>query len=98
LGRKASGAHQLLFEKDYAWLALGIIIAGIVTGLQRTITTARFDFGNVQEFTGILIKSPAPILVSDQAVEGEKILYLVSPTKYGLPDDVAENTTFNMSG
>lgn len=69
---------------------LGILVAGLVAGLQKTITSAWFDFGNIQEFSGVLINGPAPMLVVDNPVEGEKIIYLVSPLKYGFPFEVAE--------
>ncbi len=80
------------FLKKTALLLLvsSLVVAGIVTVLQSTVSTGRFDFGNVQEFTGVLIKSPVPMLVADKEVEGEKIFYLVGPMKYGFPTDVAE--------
>jgi hypothetical protein len=88
--KPAEPISSFLKKTTLRLIVLGVVIAGIVTALQMTISTARFDFGNVQEFTGILIKNPAPMLVADQEVEGEKIFYLVSPLKYGFPDEVAE--------
>ncbi|MCZ6673929.1 MAG: hypothetical protein O7C75_13435 [Verrucomicrobia bacterium] len=73
-----------------ALVVIAIVVAGIVAAAQRTISTAWFDFGNVQEFTGVLIKSPTPMLITDNEVEGEKIFYLVARNKYGFPEAVAE--------
>lgn len=71
-------------------LAVSFIVAGLVTAMQQTVSSGRFEFGNVKDFSGILIKSPAPMLVSDTEIDGEKIFYLVAPLKNGFSAELAE--------
>lgn len=64
-----------------AGLALGVA----VPALQQTVPKdAAWDFKN-REFTGILVKEPAPVLVGD---DGE-VRFLVNPFKYGFDPEVA---------
>ena len=71
-------------------LVASLVVAGLVTAMQGTVSSARFEFGNVKDFSGVLIKSPAPMLVSDQEIDGEKIFYLVAPLKNGFSAELAE--------
>lgn len=74
---------------------LGIIVFAAIVSLltalnQRTVGKGIFDFGNVQAFSGILVKEPVPMLISRTPIEGEHTLYLVNPFKHGFPPDLAE--------
>lgn len=92
IGWEASPAAPIsafLKKTTLLLVVVALLVAGVVAALQRTITTGRFDFGNIQEFSGVLIAQPAPMLIADQPIEGEKILYLVAPLKYGFPEMVA---------
>jgi hypothetical protein len=54
--------------------------------LQGTLAKdASFDFGNLQEFEGVLVKEPVPMLVGEKAV-----WYLVNPLKHGFDEELAE--------
>ena len=47
--------------------ALGAVaIAAALPALQQSVSEdARFDYGNLQDFSGILVKDPVPMLISD---------------------------------
>jgi hypothetical protein len=47
---------------------------------------ATFDYGNHQEFSGVLVKNPVPMLVGDDEV----VRYLVNPFKHGFEPELAE--------
>ena len=67
-------------------LVLALMVAGGLAAFQGTIAEdATFEFGNTQEFEGILVKEPVPMLVGERAV-----WYLVNPFKYGFDPAVAE--------
>lgn len=93
IGWEAKAADPIRsFLKGVSLLLLvgSLAIAGLVTALQKTVTEGRFDFGKVREFSGILLRSPTPMLIADSEVEGEKIFYLVAMLKHGFPTEVAE--------
>ena len=93
IGWEAKPAAQIsAFVKKVTLLMVvaGLAMAGMVTATQRTVGTGRFDFGNAQDFSGVLVNGPAPMLISASEVGGEKIFYLVAPLKRGFPADVAE--------
>lgn len=71
------------------FVTLGIAIAVGTTSMQKTVSSGTFDFGNMREFSGILVKSPTPMLIADTESEEERIYYLVAPMKYGFPVAVA---------
>lgn len=67
-------------------LVLALVVAGGVAALQGTIAEdASFEFGNTQEFEGVLVKEPVPMLVGESAV-----WYLVNPFKHGFDPELAE--------
>ena len=88
--KPAAPVSAFLKKTTLLLIVISLAVGGLVAVFQKTITSAWFDFGNVQEFSGVLINGPAPMLVSDTQIEGEKILYLVSPFKFGFPGEVAE--------
>ena len=68
-------------------VVIALVLAAAIPALQRTVAEdARFDYGNVQEFNGILIKDPVPMLVSDKKV----VYLLVHPFKHGFDARLAE--------
>jgi hypothetical protein len=73
------------------WTILGLcivaVVAAIVPWLQQGVAKdASFDYGNLQEFTGVLVKDPVPMLVGDDSV----VRFLVNPFKHGFEPDLAE--------
>ena len=80
-----------LKKTTFRLIFMALVVGGLVGTLQKTVTSAWFDFGHVREFSGVLVDGPAPMLVADQPVEGEKILYLVSPLKFGFPEQTAKS-------
>lgn len=67
-----------------------LVLAAMLPTFQRTIAGgATFDFGNVREFVGILVKEPAPMLVGTGDDDGS-VFYLVNPHKHGFEPGVAE--------
>ena len=64
-----------------------LAVAVLVPMLQGTVAEdASFDFGNEQEFAGVLVKDPVPMLVGDD----DEIRFLVNPLKFGFDEQVAE--------
>ena len=47
------------------FVVVGLAIAGVATALQQTVTSGTFNYGNVQEFSGVLVKNPVPMLITD---------------------------------
>ena len=93
IGWEASPAAPIsafLKKTTLLLIVIALLVAGLVAALQRTITSGRFDFGNIQEFSGVIVAQPAPMLIADSPIEGEKILYLVAPLKYGFPQALAD--------
>jgi hypothetical protein len=69
------------------------LVAGLAfAGLQRTIGKAWFEYGNIREFSGLLVKSPVPMLLTESPDEqsGESVYLLVNPFKHGYPLEQAE--------
>ena len=78
-------------KRTIALIALiSFVVAGVTAAFQSNITSGQFDFGNTQEFSGVFLKNPVPMLVADDPVEGEQILYLVAPLKFGIPRGTAD--------
>ena len=82
--------RQFVKKSCLALLALGLIVAALTTAMQQTTGPGSFDVGRVREFTGILLKDPVPVLISDEPVQGERTFYLVSLLKHGLANETAE--------
>jgi len=67
-----------------------LVLAGLLAALQGTIGTAYW--GDVLEFTGILVKDPTAVLVADQPDDesGASVYHLVSPYKFGFDETLAD--------
>ena len=67
-----------------------LVFAGLLAALQGTIGTAHW--GDVLEFSGILVKDPTAVLVADQPDDesGASVYYLVSPNKFGFDETLAD--------
>ncbi len=71
------------------FIAFGATVAAITSMTQRTTGSGTFDFGNVQSFTGLLLRHPVPLLISDAPIGDKRTFYLVNPLKHGFSPDVA---------
>ncbi len=83
--KPAAAIGDFLRSRAIAVITLGVVIAATVTAMQQAITTRTFDFGNVKDFAGLLVKSPVPMLIAD----GGQVYYLVAPLKNGFSEDTA---------
>jgi len=88
-GKAEPPVHRFLKRVTLTLIGLGIVIAVLVTAMQRTVTSGTFDFGNVRDFSGILMKTPVPLLVADSGEGEDRIFYLVAPLKRGFPTATA---------
>lgn len=67
-------------------LVIAVGVAAALPAFQKTVSQdAKFDYGNVQEFRGVLVKDPVPMLIGDDVV-----YYLVNPFKHGFDPAMAE--------
>ena len=59
---------MLAFAKRVGLLSLlaALVVAGLVAALQGAVTGGKFEFGNVREFSGVLVESPVPMLIADE--------------------------------
>ena len=63
-----------------------LAVAVLVPMLQETVAEdATFDYGKHQEFTGILVRDPVPMLVGDD----DMVRMLVNPLKFGFEEELA---------
>ncbi len=67
----------------WALLVVGLLVAAVVAGVQRTPGSGTFAFGQVESYRGVLLAEPTPLLVVDEPIGGHRILYLVNPLKQG---------------
>lgn len=86
-GKVPEQTGRFLKRGVIAALLVVAALAAALPALQRTVSEdARFEFGNVEEFKGILVKDPVPILVS----EDDTVYFLVSPFKFGFEQQLAD--------
>ncbi|MEM7385994.1 MAG: hypothetical protein AAF514_13725 [Verrucomicrobiota bacterium] len=83
------GIRNFLRSRTVLLMVLALILALMLAFFQKTIGNGVFEFGNLRDFSGVLIQSPTPMLVADEPTEGERIFYLVAPFKYGFPKEEA---------
>ena len=67
----------------------GLILGGLIAGLQTTPGKGTFAFGDIQTYHGLLVAEPVPFLVTDESEGGHKVFLLVNPLKYGFPVGLA---------
>ncbi len=71
IGWESKTPHgSYLRKRAVAGLVAAVIIAALGASLQQTIGTGVFEFGNIRDFRGVFLKSPAPMLVLEKSVEG----------------------------
>jgi len=91
IGWESKSAPSLgAFLKRLTTLGLiaAVVLAGLLAASQQTVSSSgRFDYGNVEMFSGILVKDPVPMLMGDDGA----IHYLVAPLKYGFPGELASS-------
>ncbi len=81
----SSFTRRLVLVLLIATTGIGLITAAF----QRTISSGKFEFGKVRDFSGILLKEPVPMLLADDDSEGKNLYYLVAVGKHGLEGEVA---------
>ena len=69
-----------------AALAVTIGFAIAIPALQQTVDKDAVWESELKEFTGVLVKEPAPILVGDEGA----VWFLVNPFKFGFEKEIAE--------
>lgn len=70
-----------------ATLIVGTVLIGMIATNQSTIEAGRrFEFGNVQEFEGVFVATPTPMLVTTERdeVTGQSVFLLVDEWKFGI--------------
>ncbi len=69
----------------------GLALAAALALSQGTLTDARWEYGEVRSFTGLLLAAPAPVLVLDRPEPGSgaTVLALVDPLKFGFDPALA---------
>lgn len=85
-GKAPEKTGKFLKRRVVMALVAVLAIGAGSAALQGTIGKGRFDFGNVQEFKGVLVKDPVPTLLGDDGV----YYTLVNEWKYGFPMEEAE--------
>lgn len=62
-----------------------MVFAAVFAAAQGTIGQARWEWGNVRTFEGVLVAAPAPILITDEPdpTSGASTFLLVDPLKFG---------------
>ena len=96
-GKAPAATGRFLKSKTIALLASAALLATVVALMQSTVGGGRFEFGDVKDFTGVLVADPVPTLVGDDGV----VYYLVNEFKFGLPEQVAKDhhlTWVNLRG
>ena len=70
-----------------AALACAVVFAA----LQRTYGDSKWEYGNVREFSGVLLAEPVPTLLTDapEPASGAAVFLLVRPFKFGFDPDEA---------
>jgi len=84
-------------------LTFGVLLLGILLGvgismMQETVTGGRFLFGKAQEFEGVLIAEPIPMLVVEDREEftGQQIFMLSGEMKNGFDLELAKKHNLAM--
>ena len=85
-GKAPEKTGKFLKRRVVMALVAVLAIGAGSAALQGTIGKGRFDFGNVQEFKGVLVRDPVPTLLGDDGV----YYTLVNEWKYGFPMEEAE--------
>ncbi len=86
-----SSARQARFTLASASIIVAICLAsvGLVAASQRELKDARFEFGVVREFAGVVEDAPYPLLRVPRPGGGASSYLLVAPGKHGADELVA---------
>ena len=90
-GKAPEGLGQFLRAKTLVALVTGALFALVLAASQGTIGLGVFEYGKVKEFEGVLMATPVPMLVADEAdaESGQSIYMLANPFKFGFDPAVA---------
>lgn len=69
---------------------IATILSVGISFLQNNIGSEPHPIGDVQEYKGVLISDPLPMLVSSESVDEHRILLLVNPFKEGISSQGVE--------
>ncbi len=77
-------------------LGAAMLLAAVFPLFQSTLGIGQFQFGNVREFSGVLVANPVPMLLTPEPEPDsqQSVFLLVRPLKYGFDPEVAE--TFHL--
>ena len=85
-GKAPEKTDKFLKALSITCVLVAVGMAAALPALQKTVSQeAVFDYGNVQEFSGIMVEDPVPMLVGNEVV-----FYLVNPLKHGFDPELAK--------
>lgn len=82
--RVPGGLRRSLIGRVVTLACLALLVAVLTAAFQTTPGSGRFAFGSVETYSGILLSEPVPMLIVDEAIEGQTILLLVNQLKHGV--------------
>jgi hypothetical protein len=87
------GAHAgWLRRVSIVSMVLAVVVAALIVGLQGTVAQdARFEYGTIHEYEGVLVGEPVPLLVTS-----DRTYFLVNPFKHGFKADVASGSAIRL--
>lgn len=89
-GLRDPAARKWLSGRVLVLLVVLALLGFVLAVSQRTIGPGTFNFGHIQEFQGLFLASPTPLLLTDQPVSGERLFFLVRELKFGIDPQEAE--------
>jgi hypothetical protein len=69
-------------------VALALVMPAVLVFTEDRFATGVFEHGRTRTFTGRIVESPYPALISDDATNTNRVLWLVGPGKHGAEDIV----------
>lgn len=86
-----AGIGKFLKKKSILLLALAVVLGAAVPIFQNTVSGGRILFGKIQDFEGVLIAEPVPMLVlaEKENFTGQSIFILTKQLKNGFDRDLA---------
>jgi uncharacterized membrane protein len=71
-GKAPEKTGKFLKALSITCVLVAVGMAAALPALQKTVSQeAVFDYGNVQEFSGIMVEDPVPMLVGETTLKGK---------------------------